>query len=198
MITIKNIAIEQICEKYKVKTLKELTDIQLKEICLNYGIIAKSQQVNKNGVKTMVFQRILTEQQIIKDLTFSDYVSAEYWTEDVLKTMDEVSMQKQISEDVDGGQTLKRFAEYNIGFYELKPGQSQELNASFDWIDGYFKNKPYAIYFEIKFDNGEKYKIEKETKKENKKTYDVRGNLQVSELIDITQNLIKVKARNEK
>ncbi len=193
MIKVKNIALELVCKKYKKESIKDFTDLELKQACLELGVTPKAAQIVKNGVKTTSFQRLLTEQALIKDMTFSDYVSAEYWSDETMALMDEIGMQKQISEDVNGLDTLERFAEHNLGFFKLRPGASQELNANMDWIDSYLKEKPYAQYLEITDEDGTVYRVNRKIIKTVKSEHDSRGNLVSSEIITVEQTLKPVK-----
>ncbi len=178
-----------LCREYKKESLKDFTDLELKQACLELGITPKAAQITKNGVKTTSFQRLLTEQTLARDLTFSDYVSAEYWKDETVALMDEIGMQEQISKDQDGQATLERFAEHNLGFYKLKPGASQELDTNMDWVDSYLREKPYAQWLEITDEEGNVYKVHRKTIKTNKTEHDSRGNLFTTEVITVEQTL---------
>ena len=157
MWTITNKAFEPVYKKYKVKALKELTDKQLKEACtsrtmgLNHTPVFESKTVN--GVpNVIVLKKHETIKALIKDKTVKEYVDVNYWDEEDEELDGEAELRRQMIETDMGDTQYELLAEYGLGIYNLKPGESTELKDTErmeEWIEEVLAKLPIAYHLDI-------------------------------------------------
>jgi hypothetical protein len=168
MYTIKNISLNEVFKKYNTNNLRTLTEDDIVNICRQFCIIEVRRSDPKTG-KPLGLLKSETVQKIEDTLTFSDYMPFDSWTESQKKIADEITLFESLTKHSSGKETFKLFADYNLGFYNLKPGDTQSLDVTYRWIRDELLKKPIARYVEIKDGEGNIIQKDAEEKKETVK-----------------------------
>lgn len=95
--------------------------------------------------------RIATIKALESAHSFSDYMSKEYWRGEHIQLAEDSQLAHKVEESDTGKDTFELFADVGLGFHNLKPGQSIELNITRSWVHEYLKKKP--VYKQLKIEN---------------------------------------------
>lgn len=189
MIKLTNVAYKRLFKelKFEGEKLSDLSDLQLKELAHAVGTVNIVREVKKRSIKIFQTRRILSEKEVEKMLTFSDYVTVLYWTDEQVQFMDEQDYFKDMEKAGNGRDMYVKLSENKLAFFDLKPGSEALLDVGMDWVNDYLVSQPYARYLEIEnLDTGIRTEVKRKTTL--KKTINKLG--QAEELITVTQILI--------
>ena len=159
MYRIRNISLDSIFEENNVKSLDELSESKLLELCSRFGVVAAYKTEPKKGVifKKRQFAHIVgidskgskrTEMRwgtcdlIEMTNSVSFYMSYEYWTPKQRKKAEDRDMDQILDGITKGAETFKFFESLKFGVYQLKPGAEVELDLSERYVEELLKKSP--------------------------------------------------------
>lgn len=156
MFKITNRVLEPYLDKLGAKSLNDLTDEQLIDLVddnpnLNAQALFFEADKSKQGALRYrgIFDRFGTIKRIRQANSFSDYMGIEYWTERQLTIAEDRRLLEELRANMRGDESLRLLAEMGLGFYNLEPGDTIELDITRGWVEKVLKKKPYAEYLEI-------------------------------------------------
>lgn len=138
---ITNISLDWVYEQYKVRDLRSLDEDDLLEVCQNDKIRVNPVFRFKNN-RVVGFDHRATIKAILSAFTFSEYVSSDYWSAKTRKDMKKMRFMADMQEHSTGRETFQQYAFYGLGFADLTPGSSVELEVPRRWVEDVLVGTP--------------------------------------------------------
>lgn len=141
MYKVRNTSLDKTLEKYGVKKVYELTKEQLSEVCYDGIQIPGESKKRTFQPKSLSkengggIDRFGTAQIIESDLTVSLYMSDVYWEQRHFDIATEIGFEDILKGHETGDQTMEVFAQFGMGFYNLRPGMEVEVDLTKRFID---------------------------------------------------------------
>lgn len=147
-----NNSLTKVLEKYKIAKLEDLNDAQLEYVCAEeIGFSPKFNYEDKNGrkIKTTI-DRFATIRFIRYNKADSDFMPEPYWSPEIREMLNAAKWNEKLAdrdEIPDGRAFYQFFQEFQIGYWELLPGQSIEVNFTENFMISIFL-KTLKVRFE--------------------------------------------------
>lgn len=164
MYRFKNISLEPVFAKYDTRDFNTLSDNTLIELCTELNIIPEFMidVVNTPGAAdgyTFVtsvtqmgnFDKYATVRKIMKTFTYNVFVEQTYWRPSDVEKANKFRLAKRLKEIQSNkhNELYQLFQDIGLGFAELKPGMSIELDCPPRWVNEYFLKSPMHRMFSM-------------------------------------------------
>jgi len=142
MYTIKNVAFDKVYKKYGVKSLAQLTDAQLADACdmlHESAIWERDKQMRPIKIK-----RSKTISYLEDQFKFDDYQPWSYASAEQIALLEENEGREVTVKHETGEQTFRFYQDLALGFWDLKPGETREVDYTQSYMMKEFINRPYC------------------------------------------------------
>lgn len=151
MYLVRNKSLDTVYETLKTHDLYSLSDEQFEEACR----ILKIKPVYKTKTVGSSSRRIgLNKSETIKLIesmhSYDMYINQSYWTDEQLQIDEDLDLIGQMKNHISGRETFELMSRVKLGFSNLKPNQTQELDATMDWLQDEFGVHPLSKFIEVK------------------------------------------------
>jgi len=142
MFKIRNKSLDPLFKKYKIKSLSELSDDQLMELCVSEKNLNTHPKyfMEKRTDDSFIrgdFDRFKTIDAIIAAHSYSEYMSNSYWEKRHREKVSARKAKRVTAFHKEGEETFKLFQNLQMGFFRLKPGDEIVLDITKRWIKEY-------------------------------------------------------------
>lgn len=176
MVRVTNTSLDHLLKKYSIRSLRELSDNQLLDICLDEDsriYVQPQYKINKDPrtgrMNRGAFDRFKTIELIHKTNCIDFYMDSNYWLPRHQEIANQMDFQGELNDHADGRQTFELYKSIGVGIAQLEPGESTEV----DWTPRFIKDvvSKHAIFTKIKIEDLEanENELSEEEKIENKR-----------------------------
>lgn len=157
MFTATNTVLNDVLAKYEVSVtdLINLDAEKLRRFCEEVKV-TPIYELDPRTKKPMKLDKRRTVKQILSDKSFSEYMGDTYWDEEIRVLAETYDVRKRLEAHTRGEDTFRTLAEIGVGFYQLGPGKSVEVNFTVRWLEEVWFTKPASKFVELKDEKGRK------------------------------------------
>lgn len=199
MYFVRNKSLDDVFAKYKTTKLMTLSNIDLENISreLNIGAIYDYDDSFSPPRRKSV-NKIHTIEIIEKALSADIYIDRGFWRIEQEQRAEEFNLLEEIKTHSHGFETFELMARVSLGISNLKPGETQEIDAPLDWIESILVEHPLIKRLEVKDENGHvlEYEIEYE-EKEGKDKVMYKTTTVVSKKVEFVDKTKKAEEKPE-
>jgi hypothetical protein len=134
------------------KRLTELSREELKSYALKKGVHAIA-KIDKHG-RHMGIDVNATITAVESALTFSHYMGSAYWTTEQHERANAEDLLASFEAVKTGDQHFELAYRFGIGIHRLRPGESQEVEWTQEFIEDFIKMSPLLVYLVIYDEEG--------------------------------------------
>ncbi len=157
MYKVKNLSLSSELAELGVKSLRELSEDDLFDFCVNtLKINPVFRPPKKQGQPATELDKLKTIAMINGAFTYSEHMSFEFWNTSHREQAEASGLLNEIKDHTHGDQSYELYAQVKFGFFKLAPGQEAELDVSKSWVQGYLMERPTVVNGNIVVSEGDK------------------------------------------